>query len=128
MAARVTSAEVLEIFDTPTSITDLDVFILPATALVDEILGDSGLPAALLKEIERYLAAHFASMRYRQKTQEEIDDAKERLTSKVDMGLNASRYGQQALALDTTGKLNQATKPGRHTPSIEALAQYTDWV
>ncbi len=60
--ARITEAEVKEVIDT--SITgSLVAFIAAASSMVEDELGGKGLSATRLKEIERYLSAHFVSVR-----------------------------------------------------------------
>lgn len=64
MAVRVTDAEVRELIPS-TSISDLTVFITAANIQVDALEDSecgSSLTTATLKEVERWLAAHFASV------------------------------------------------------------------
>lgn len=100
MAVRVDSAEVKVVIDT--SLTDLTAFILVASQQVDRI---SGLTAAVLKEIERWLAAHFVAIRDKRTSKDNVGDSSHTYEGKTGMGLQFTRYGQQALLLDTTGTL-----------------------
>lgn len=111
--ARVTGADVLQIMDDDTAITDdqMKPFITGANLLVTDRLGGEGLASDLLKEIERWTAAHFASMAKEPQAESEgAAGASVTFMSKGGDGLKASRYGQMALALDSTGKLGQVGK------------------
>ncbi len=104
MANRVLDTDVEEIIDVDSSV-NVTRFIQTANTLINEILLRAGLSAAILVEIELWLSAHFVAMLQRQLTSEAIDDAKDTFVSKIDLGLRNSRYGQQAIALDSSGKL-----------------------
>lgn len=106
--ARVTDAEVKEIFDT--DIADTTPFITVANILVTDVLGSESLSTTLLKEIERWLAAHFASMRDPRIQREKLGDADVTYHGKSAMGLDGTPYGQQAKLLDTSGKLESIGK------------------
>lgn len=104
MAYRVRNEEVKAIIDT--SLEDVTPFIAGANALVDQVLGtDTDLSTAQLKEIERWLAAHFVAIRDPQARSEKIGEAS--ISYQVGIageGLKATSWGQQVLALDTSGK------------------------
>lgn len=107
--ARVTDCEVKEILNTE---VDTTPFITTANLIVTEELGTSTLSDARLKQIELYLAAHFATLRDPQVKSEKVGDAS--VTYAVDSkgkGLETTAYGQTALALDTTGTLMNIDKP-----------------
>lgn len=105
----VTQLDVTKIIDTD---RDATPFIATADLLVDEILASSGLSAARLDAIKKYLAAHFiwitetASL-----AQKQVGSTHEvyRTFSDKSTGLQTSRYGQTALTLDTSGKLAAIT-------------------
>jgi hypothetical protein len=109
----VTSEEVKEIISTP--LTDLTAFISAAHTIVEDRLLDQGLTDTALKEIERWLAAHFVSFRSpAEKRSQKIGSAQEvylvaNLSSTGGM-LKTSLYGMQAMALDTSGTLAQLGK------------------
>lgn len=101
--ARVTDSEVKQIFN-----TDLDTtpFITAANLLVSAKLGSkTELSTAQLKEIERWLAAHFVSVRDQRTSSERVGNASATFTGKYGLGLEGSREGQTAMALDITGTL-----------------------
>lgn len=114
--ARVTDEDVKDIIT-----TDLDTspHIQAANLMVTDRLGDSTLSAETLKEIERWLAAHFVSVTDPQLKAEKVGDA----TNTYDVGklgenLKSTRYGLQAVLLDSTGVLNSI---GRKTAIFETL-------
>lgn len=108
--ARVTPAEVREIADIDVAVTNLNPFILVANQLVTELCTASSLDDDRLKEIERWLSAHFACIRDPQRDNEKAGSVGEKFQYKVDLGLNQTRYGQQAMLLDTSNALNNANK------------------
>ena len=111
MAARVTTADVLAIFDTT---IDTAPFITVAHLFVDQRLLDQGLSEALLTEIERWTAAHFACMRDPRETDvKRLDTSMAFEHGPLGQGLKSTRYGQQAIALDPTGILAIASEPQR---------------
>jgi len=108
--ARVTESEVKSIIDT--SLSDLSPYITVANQLVDEFAKDQGYNAARLKEIERWLAAHFV-VQYEEKgglTSSTLGDASESYVSEFGLGLNSSRYGKQVMILDTKKTLTTIGK------------------
>lgn len=118
MTNRVTHEEVNEIINN--SLEDLTPFITAANLLVDDLLSEAGHSAALLKEIERWTAAHFVSTRIPQAKAEKIGDASityERGES-TGVGLMSSSYGKQAALLDTSGILAQT---GKKAASMETM-------
>ena len=113
MANRVTAAELEEIIDIDSSITDtqIDVFITQANLIVNDLLLDCGYSAAHLKEIERLLAAHLISALQRQAASEKVGDASVSYQgNSTGLNLDATLYGQNAKMLDTCGKLQNLGK------------------
>lgn len=107
-AFRVTEDEVEALFDFVESSIDLVPFMAAAYYTVNQHLQDSIDNEDLLKEIERWLAAHFLAIRQKQTSKEAISGAiSETYEGKYDLGLNFTRYGQQAMILDPTGKLSK---------------------
>ena len=105
--ARVTASDVDEIMEKDLSSLDITPFITIANLLVTEKLGSSSLSADLLKEIERWLAAHFVAVSYKDERiqQEKIDVASVTYMSMGSgkTGLDMTPYGRQVKLLDTTG-------------------------
>jgi len=112
MSTRVTAAEVSAIIDT--DVSDLTPFITVANLLVNKLLSeDSSLSTDQLKEIERWLAAHFVAIRDPVVRAETTEGTKvEYWLGTVDGASNLmmTPYGQMACALDTTGRLRSAGK------------------
>lgn len=108
--ARVEPHEVLEIITTDK--VDIEPYITAANSLVTSELGDEGLGSARLKEIERWLAAHFlvhagTDSAPGQVVEEAIGETRRRFSEgQAAFGnLDSTRYGKMAMLLDTTGKL-----------------------
>lgn len=111
---RVSSAEVLEILlvedeskwvQTPSAI---DPFILAAHLMVDELIvapEDCNLSDCVLREIERWLAAHLLTTVDPKTVSEKYGDAEDKFQGKWTEGLASTSYGQQAMILDACGKL-----------------------
>ena len=109
MAARVTAGAVKEVV--PTQIADsvvLTNFIDTANLFVDTHLASAGHTDEILAKIELYLAAHYVALTEEQGglTRSKLGDADESFANIYGQGLKATRFGQQALAIDTTGILN----------------------
>ncbi len=128
--ARVTGAEVKLIMKTKLTATEIEPFIMAANLLTTRecsaITDDD-----LLKEIEKYLTAHNAAISASKtsiRTEQQIDVLKEKYSGKYGAGLNATPYGQMAMALDSTNSL-AALDPGMVTPEIYTIQwsqTYTD--
>lgn len=109
MGARVTADQVKDV--APTSISDAVVatsMIDTANVLVDAHLLTAGLNDHVLEKIELYLAAHFVALTEEQGglTRSKLGDADESFANVYEAGLKSTRFGQQAMAIDTTGILN----------------------
>lgn len=92
-------------------VPDLDPFIETANNLVTDVCTGSGYTNAKLELIERWLSAHFYAIRDPRMTTKEsrgqLGGIRQQFESKVDLGLNLTRYGQQAVILDSAGNLKQ---------------------
>lgn len=109
MAVRVTDAEVREIIEIDASL-NIDAFITAANLLVTQVCTDSSLSVALLKEIERWVAAHFVAIREPKALSRKAGPFSETSMSKVGLGLKVTHWGQQAMILDTSGALAAASE------------------
>jgi len=107
---RVTDLEVFAIIDT--SLTNIDVFINTANMMVTSWLETAGLTDEVLKEIERYLAAHVLSVQDQRVKSVGVDVLSESYQGQWGMGLNGTSYGQMAILLDTSGTLGKIAKNG----------------
>lgn len=95
--------------------TDVTVFIQTANLVVSEELVGKGLSDARLKQIELYLAAHYGCLAGEKGgiTREKVGESEigYRQDFKSSPNLSMTRYGQQALALDTSGSLAKMDAP-----------------
>ena len=109
MAARVTVEDLKKILPTEAKDDDVSIFITNANLLVDEELLSQGVSESRLKLIELYLAAHFWIITSEKGglTRQKIGDSEDffQAWTNTEKGLQATRYGQQASMMDTTGKL-----------------------
>lgn len=111
---RVTSEEVQRVLDGLADGADVTLFIEQANMLVNEEFANSSLTTARLRMLELNLAAHFAVVALERGglTQRRIHDTEERYANTGGGSkLSSSRFGQQAVALDPTGKLSQLDSP-----------------
>jgi hypothetical protein len=110
MATAPTQDEVKELVKT--NISDVSSFITTASVMYDQVFTATDYSDAYGKQIILYLAAHFLAMReeYGGLTGQTAGDGKDVYVQSslgsTGQGLSLSRYGQQALALDSLGKLS----------------------
>lgn len=113
MANRVTSAEVYAIISSDAGVpsaADLTIFIGVANDIVTTDLSDNDYSDTRLTNIELYLSAHFACLKYRQAVNIIIGDSEDDYENKLNQGYYQTTYGQQAITLDTSGTLAEASK------------------
>lgn len=115
--ALVTDSEVKQIIDTE---LDTTTFITTADLIINEDLSDAGYSDDRLKQIELYLAAHFTALMEEGGgiTRRRMGDSDESYALVKGNGLMMTRYGQQAMALDTNGilkALNNTSLPALFT-------------
>lgn len=105
--ARTDKTAVRLIIDTEVSDDSLDAFIGTANIIVTNTLGDSDLTVTTLTEIEKWISAHLTIAMDPEESLEskKVGKATSKYTGEFAMGLQATRYGQMAIALDTTGTL-----------------------
>lgn len=84
---------------------DLTPFIFSANELVTELCSASDYSDERLELIERWLAAHFYAVFEPRTKLEQAAGLMEQYEGRADMGLRFTRYGQQAMMLDTAGNL-----------------------
>lgn len=100
---------------------DLEPFIETANEMVTEHLTDL-LDDARLEKVERWLAAHFYCILRPRAMSESAGPVSETIESRVDLGLNVTRYGQMAMVLDSTGTLKALNNTkGKKTVGIDWL-------
>lgn len=119
MAVRTTSAAVTGILEESPSLT-LTPFIETASYLVDKCCatatntdGTDYYTATDLELIERWLSAHFYHIAATRANRERAGSVSEEKRSKVEVRLEVTHYGQQALLLDVAGGLAALNEQGR---------------
>jgi hypothetical protein len=107
MATRTTATAVKQIIDTDLSDAIVEAYIQAANITITEVLGsDTTITSDHKEELERWLSAHLISAtRERQASKEGAGGASITYEGITGKGLEATMYGQQVLAMDSTGKL-----------------------
>jgi len=117
MAIRTTFTEVAKIIEVDATIsTDLVPFIEAASHLVTKVCTNTGYDATDLEIIERWLAAHFYAIRDPRYLVERAGSVLAEYQNRVDLGLDVTTYGQQAMRLayyGELGRLNDKIKAGK---------------
>lgn len=106
--ARTTSEDIGEIIELDATI-DVTPFITIANELVTELCVGKGYTEGRLALIETWLAAHFYCVRDPRVTSESAGVSAS-YEGSAGMYLERSRYGQQAMVLDTAGGLAALNK------------------
>lgn len=102
MAYRVTGAEVAQLVNTTIEADMINETVIgTANTLVNEVLASSEYSTLLLKDIEKYLAAHLLALRNPDLRVESQDGTT--YMGKAGDGLKATVWGQQVLVLDYKG-------------------------
>lgn len=104
MAPRTNATLLAEIIELDSTI-NVTSKISTANFLYNKVVGDSTHETDHAEMIERWLAAHFYAIHDVRVVSESIEGLSETRSNPVKTGLNATTYGQQAIALDTSGKL-----------------------
>ena len=132
MAFRTSATEVKQINDGCTlSDPIVDAYITAANLVITEVFSnDTTTSTAILAEIERWYAAHIiASTVWRAPAREKVGDAEIEYGSKVEYvgegydRLSATTYGQTAMQLDPTGKMNSI---GKRAATIYAIKSFDE--
>ena len=110
--ALVTVADVKNLVNTNLNV---DQFIETADLIVTEQLGEKGLSPRRLRQIELYLAAHFAVLAEERGAlvRSKIGASEQEYAGKFGDGLLLTRYGQQAVTFDDSGTLASIAKPSK---------------
>ena len=106
MAVRTTEEKVGAIVELDEDVS-LDPFIEAANYLVTAVCAPHYVDPATLELIERWLSAHFYSIRVPLTSGSQVDVISEQYATyqRVDLGLDLTPYGQQAMRLDIGGYL-----------------------
>lgn len=111
MATRVLPDEVIAIMDTTLGEDDVQPYCDSAHVFVDALLASAGLTETILKEIEKWMAAHMVSLsKERQSKEEGAGTAYIKYAGEWAKGLEQTSYGQMAIALDPSGTLSNLSK------------------
>lgn len=125
---RVSDAEVGEILET--DVTTFTAFITAANSLVTTVLATPAkiTGAGQLKEIERWLAAHFfkCSLELQEKVAETGETNATFFGASNETLLKSTLYGQQACVLDTSGSLANLGKRIGSFKTILAISRAED--
>jgi hypothetical protein len=121
MANRAVFGDVEAILDTELTDSEITAYITTSNLLVTDRLGSSGLAAALLTQIETYLAAHLITTTRERKAAQTSGEGGVKFEGQTGMRLDSTFYGQTAMVLDTTGKLSTLNKPTRTAVVFEVL-------
>lgn len=115
---RTNPSDVSEIYDTELSNSALQSWIDIATEIVDDIAAEGSVSSARLEKIEKLLSAHFASAQDQRIQSGGKESGSVEFQGETGMGLDGTKYGQQAKTLDPTGTLASMNKP---MASVEIL-------
>jgi len=125
MAVRTTADKVKEVIQTALGDLEINALIAHANRIVTTKLGGEGLTTALLTDIETWLTAHLIAVgKERAPEGEKIGDiwlTYPKYSTKE--FLRTTSYGQYVLLLDTSGKMQEATK---QQASIVVIKQVPD--
>ena len=87
----------------------LDPFIASANRLVTKVVAPVNTDADELADVETWLAAHLYHILSPQSNVDQVGSTggtvRQQYDTKVDLALNVTKYGQQAMVLDTSGAL-----------------------
>jgi hypothetical protein len=112
---RTSADEVAEIFDTSLDTSDggsLSTWVEIATELVDDIAEtDPSIGESRLTKIETLVAAHMAASQDQRHERESGAARSVSYQGETGMHFEATKHGQQAIALDPTSTLANAGKP-----------------
>ena len=105
LATRAMLLLICKEIDADTPEEETTAFIESAHVLLCSVLDGYGVPASLMTQIEKYLAAHYAAIAYPVIQREGLGPMSRSYATKIDLRLDNTKYGQQALALDPTNVL-----------------------
>lgn len=119
--SRVTVTEVKQIITTSVNVVP---HIKAASIIVDKLLSSVITDGDQLKEIERWLAAHFVAGNEseQQIVKEKIGETEVTYQNIKGDDLNSTFYGQRAKMLDTSGTLANAGKRTARIDTLEAIS------
>lgn len=83
---------------------DLEPFLLDAAVFYNSVVGTANTEE-VAEMVERWLSAHFYSIRDNRVSQESAGPVSQTLVGRVDLRLDGTYHGQQAIMLDTSERL-----------------------
>lgn len=129
MSVRVTFAQVKKLLDQDAEELVLLPFVDMANELTTELCQPLGYSTTRLTMIEALLAAHFFCLRDPRTKSESVEGISESFEGQTGKYLDATRFGQQAMMMDTLGGLASLNKmpdraPGRANALIFSLGTF----
>jgi hypothetical protein len=106
----ISTKDVKDIYETKKADSQIEPFLNAAVLVVTEELADAGLSSERLDLITKYLCVHYLVISEERGgiRRARLGDADESYVAPSDkFGLASTTWGQQAIALDTTGTLAQ---------------------
>lgn len=113
MALTLTTTEqdVLDIMDNALAEADVTPYLTSATVFIESVFADTILTDSIVSEILRWMTAHMIALSKDRVSKEEgASNAYIKWAGEWGKSLNATQYGQMAMALDTTGVLTDLGK------------------
>ncbi len=113
MAIRVSVEEVKRIISTTIEDSSVYEHTVVASRLVDDLLTGKGMSAGRLRDIELYFSAHLVAVRDQEAGQvvsRDVGGTAAEYGGDLGQALSFTRYGQQAMVLDTSGTLSTVGK------------------
>lgn len=107
-----------ELEDNEAPTDEIELHIQSAHTYLYYRLDGRGIDTKLMTLIETYMAAHFAVLSYPAIEREALAGMSMKYFGRVDLGLNATRYGQMAIEMDPTGMLDTDRKQAVIAKSI----------
>lgn len=125
MSVRTTKTAVRYITSTSLEDDEIDALIATANRIVTRVVGSEGMDTDLLKDIETYLTAHLIAVGpERQPIVEKVGDVWLQFDKTgFKSFLEATRFGQMVLFLDTSGNFQRSSLK---RASISAIRQDED--
>jgi hypothetical protein len=124
--ARTTVELVADIMEVDATVS-VAPFIAVANKMTTRLLSELIEDEELLELIERYLTAHFYSLKVKMTSAEGAKGITETYAIKVGLGLEATVYGQQALLLDDTGTLSALQNPAAASSASGSVTLQSFW-
>ena len=114
MAYSISLDKVRDVLERTSTEAEIKPFVKTAEIVVDNYLLGEDIGDGLLSEIGVWLAAHFATVKYRRSGQESTGDVQVRYYAKIGFGFESTEYGQQAVLLDPSGVLEDLSRSKRN--------------